>query len=335
MKKTLSLLLALIMVICLFSACSGEAQTSEETTAPEETTTSTPESDNSETSQPVNEAEWPRTITDTAGNQVTLESQPQNIALLHTFYLEHFLALGMPPASCAVGNALGQSAPLSDSEMFAPYLENVEITDLGSARDLSMEAILEAAPDLIVTFNAQGGVVSNYDELSAIATVIQLDYSLSWDNQLRECAQIVGKEAEAEEIIERINAKVENTKEVLSAYTDRTFCLFRTDGKDFMVRALSSYYDTYGITAPEGQPDSYDTLSLEAVAEMNPYYIVFQHNIEATQAFVESLESSSVWQSLDAVKNSRVYYFDENMNTFGPLATELTAEKLLEIYTAD
>lgn len=175
-------------------------------------------------------AAWPRTITDAVGNAVTLEEQPRRIALLHTFYLEHFLALGTPPASCAVGNALGQSSPLSESELFAPYMKGVEIIDLGSARDLSLEAILEAGPDLIVTFTAQGGVVSNYDQLVEIAPVIQLDYALGWADQLRECAQVVGKEAEAEDLIVEIEENISRTKTALSAYEDKTFALFRTDG---------------------------------------------------------------------------------------------------------
>ena len=44
------------------------------------------------------------------------------------------------------------------------------------------------------------------------------------------------------------------------------------------------------------------------------------------------MQSSPVWNSLDAVQNNRVYYFDENMNTFGPLTMSLAAQKLTEIY---
>lgn len=162
-----------------------------------------------------------------------------------------------------------------------------------------------------------------------------MDYSLGWADQLRECAQVVGKEAEAKDLIVDIKENISSTKTALSAYADKTFALFRTDGKGFITSYTASYYDTFGITAPEGWPETYTTISLETVAEMNPNYIVFQHNYEASVAFVESMESSFVWQSLDAVRNGRVYYFDEQMNTFGPLAMDLTAEKLLEIYTAE
>ena len=88
----------------------------------------------------------------------------------------------------------------------------------------------------------------------------------------------------------------------MASYEDRTFGLFRTDGKNFIAQGTAKYYEVFGITKPEGFSDAADSMSLEAVAEMNPYYIVFQHNYEMSKSFVESMESSSVWQSMDAVK---------------------------------
>jgi iron complex transport system substrate-binding protein len=148
--------------------------------------------------------------------------------------------------------------------------------------------------------------------------------------------EILGKEEEAKGHITGIEQKISDTKDELAQYRDRTFGLFRTDGKSFIPQGNSKYYDIFGITRPNGFPltaSPTDTTSLEAIAEMNPYYIVFQHNYDLSKAFVESLESSSVWQSMDAVKNGRIYYFDENMNSYGPLALKLAAEKLLGIYS--
>ena len=102
-----------------------------------------------------------------------------------------------------------------------------------------------------------------------------------------------------------------------------------------MNQGPSKYYDAFGITRPNGFSAEYENVSLEAVAEMAPYYIVFQHNYKAAAAFVRGLSSSSVWRSIDAVKNGRIYYFDENMNTYGPLAMRLGAEKLAKIYSGE
>jgi iron complex transport system substrate-binding protein len=150
-----------------------------------------------------------------------------------------------------------------------------------------------------------------------------------------ECAGIVGREAEARSLVTEIEAAISAAKESISRHGDRTLALFRTDGKVFMNQGPSKYYESFGITRPKGFSAAYENVSLEAVAEMNPYYIVFQQNYEAASAFVERLGSFSVWHSIDAVKNGQIYYFDENMNTYGPLAMLLAAEKLARLYSGE
>jgi iron complex transport system substrate-binding protein len=328
MKRLMGLVASLVLLTGILAGCAGAPAENSNTSSPESAPSATQPSQTSN-----EEAAWPRTITDAAGHKVVLEKQPKRITLLHTYYMEYFFLLGTPPTASAIGNALGQTEALEKSEMFAPYLKGAEIMDLGSAREINLEAILESDPDVIVTFSAQGGLDKTYDQLVQIAPVVLLDYAAPWQDQLLDCAEIVGRESEAKNLITEIEKTISDTKKTMAQYADRTFALFRTDGKDFITRGDAKYYKTFGITKPEGYPDTYETVSLEAVAEMNPYYIVFQHNYAAATAFVESLKSSSVWQSIDAVKNGRIYYFDENMNTFGPLALRLTAEKLVQLYS--
>ncbi|MDR0628939.1 MAG: ABC transporter substrate-binding protein [Treponema sp.] len=280
-------------------------------------------------------AAWPRTLTDALGHEVILEKKPERITLLHVFYLEHFLLLRNPPTAAATGNILGEVEALEQSEMYAPYLKDLEMINLGSVREINLEVILESAPDVIVTFSAHNGLDRIYDQLVKIAPVVALTFSAPWQEQLLECAEIVGKEAEARNAITEIEAAISAAKEIISQHSDRTLALFRTDGKMFMNQGPSKYYETFGITRPNGFSAAYKNVSLEAVAEMDPYYIVFQHNYKAAAAFVRGLSSSSVWQSIDAVKNGRIYYFDENMNTYGPLAMRLGAEKLANIYSGE
>jgi iron complex transport system substrate-binding protein len=280
-------------------------------------------------------AAWPRTIKDALGHEVVLKKKPERITLLHVFYLEHFLLLGAPPTAAATGNVLGEVEALDQSEMYAPYLKDLEMINLGSARMINLEAILESAPDVIVAFSVHGGLDRVYDQLARIAPVVLLNFSASWQEQLLECAGIVGKEAEARNIVAEIETAIARSKEIIARHSDRTLSLCRTDGKTFMIQGPSKYYETFGIARPNGYSATYENASLEAVAEMNPYYIVFQHNYEAAAAFVKGLGSSSVWQSMDAVKNGRIYYFDENMNSYGPLAMRLGAEKLARLYSGE
>ncbi|MDU6345386.1 MAG: hypothetical protein E6593_01415 [Clostridium sp.] len=143
MKRLMGLIVLLALLTGIAAGC---AQTPPENRSTPESASSAPE-----------KAGWPRTITDAAGHEVVLEKQPERITLLHTFYMEHFLLLDTPPTASSIGNALGQTEALQQSEMFGPFLKDVEIMNLGSASEINLETILESDPDVIVTFSTQGG----------------------------------------------------------------------------------------------------------------------------------------------------------------------------------
>lgn len=318
MKRMMRLFLALALLTGLLTGCTEDNRSSALETA----------SANNE-----QQASWPRTITDAAGNTVILKKQPQRIAVLHSLYLEYFFALGTPPIAsmgASKGNAM---TVLTEWETFKPYAGTANIMDLGSARDLNLEAILAANPDVIVTFKGQGHLSEVYDQLVQIAPVVQVDFNASWQNQTLACAEIVGKEAFARDFIKETETIISSAKDTLRKHSDKSIALFRTDGKSFISRGTKEYYRTFGLTKPPGYPDDYQTLSLEAVAEMNPSYIVFQDSTQTAQTFVKNQESSSVWKSVTAVKNGQVFYFDDSLNTFGPLAMRLAADKLVQVFS--
>ncbi len=323
MKKLIVLLMALTLFSSFMVGCSK---------SPAQDTGSSVDKNTPNTAE---DGAWPRTIVDGAGNEIVLEKQPKRVTLLHIVYMEHLLALDTHPTAAAIGNAFGEVEGLDQSELFAPYLKGADMMVLGNSTDLNLEAVLESDPDLMVTFYNPTGL-QVYDQLVEIAPVVQLDYNSTWQEQLLMIGKLLGKEELAEKRIEETEKKIAHTKEKLGQHTDKTLALFRTDGKNFIAQGSSKYYEAFGISKPSTFPDTAkpgDTTSLEGVAEMNPDYIVFQHNYDMAKAFVESLASSSVWQSMDAVKNGRIYYFDENMNSYGPLTFNLAADKLLEIYS--
>lgn len=319
MKKFMGLIVSLILITGLLAGCTGMST---------ENSTSTPKTNGSNEEETV----WPRTITDAAGNEVVLGDQPQRIAILHSLYLEHFFALETPPIASAGSSKGTAMKALEEWETLKPYAGTADIIDLGSSRELNLEAILEAKPDVIVTFKGQGNLDKIYDQLVQIAPVVQVDFKASWKDQTLSCAEIAGKEVFAQNFIKETETIISSAKDKLSKYSDKTIALFRTDGKFFISRGDKGYYETFGISKPSGYPDDYKPLSLEAVAEMNPDYIVFQDFTETAQTFVKTQEVFSVWRDLDAVKNGHVFYFDDSFNTFGPIAMRLTAEKLVKVF---
>lgn len=324
MKKYVSALLVSVLSFVLLAACSDTAGNviSSSLAISEKTEAASSQTEVSESAQ------WPRTIVDAGEHEITLDQQPNRIVILHSNYLEYFLALGIPPIASA-GASVGTAQQALDTyETLIPYKGTAEIMDIGSAREINLEAVLEAQPDVIVTFAGHGGLDQIYDQLMKIAPVILLDFSDTWQNQTRTCAEIVGKEDIAEKLIQETEQAIEHAKNSLSEQ-DKTVALFRTNGGTaFVGRGNKSYYEAFGIKAPETYTFGYETFSLEAVAGMNPDYIIFQDYISISEGFVQSQEGSSVWGNMDCVKAGNILYFDDSLNTFGPLAMRLTAEKL-------
>jgi iron complex transport system substrate-binding protein len=313
MKRLFGLMTMFVLVVSMLAGCTGAA------------------GENLEVGDKSGETgTWPRTIVDAAGNEVVLEKKPERIAILHALYLEYFFALDNPPIASA-GASIGDAMKaLEEYETLKPYYGTAEIVDLGSAKELNLEAILAADPDVIVTF--AGHVDATYDQLVQIAPVVQVDFNGTWQEQTLACAEIVGEEALAQNLIEEIETKIDQAKNTINQNSNQTVGLFRTDGKSFVTRGNKSYYETFGISKPSGYPDEYETLALEAVAEMNPDYVIFQDFKDKADTFVKAMDTSSVWQSMEAVKNGKVVYFDDSLNTFGPLAMELTAKKLVQLF---
>ncbi|ANY66647.1 ferrichrome ABC transporter [Paenibacillus sp. BIHB 4019] len=339
MNKLLGLLVSLFILTALFAGCSGASGNNQPTDNDLSSNASSPSPSESALASDAGAAKespaeasatWPRTITDGAGHDIVLEEQPKRIAVLHPLYLDYFFALDTPPiASGSAASALAEYATLK------PYADTADVIDLGSGRELNLEKIIEANPDVIVTF--KGHIDALYDELSKIAPVVQINYADTWEEATLLSAQIVGKEELAEQYIKETKAAIEQSKQQLGALKDKTFALLRVgDDGTFIAQGTNNtmYYNEttgFGLLVPKGYPADNDVLSVEALSDMNPDYIIFQHDIEVAKAAVKQNEKLAVWQSLAAVKNNHVLYFDNSLNTGSVLAVRLAANNFMEL----
>lgn len=165
MKKTISLLLAVLLVLS-FAACASSnvpaatapVQTSGETDAPAADTTAPP-----------TEAQEPETITITALNgskeeiQLEVPYNPQRIAILDFAALDAIDNLGL--GDRVVGTAT------TTLDYLMPYTEKDGVTILGTIKEADLEAVMSCEPDIIFI----GGRLSTYyDDLCEIAPVVFL-----------------------------------------------------------------------------------------------------------------------------------------------------------------
>lgn len=340
MKKTINLLLVLTLFAIILSACSNENNTESTSVNASNDIQQQANNNNSQMDQDTSQTEgedaanvtgtWPRKIIDGTGKEIELTSQPERIVVLHPLYLDYFFALDTPPV--ASGSA---SSALAEYVTLEPYSDTAEVTDLGSGREINIEKVASMNPDVIVTF--VGHIDSIYDDLVKVAPVVQINYTDTWDQTTLLIGEMLGKEQLANELVSETKQKIDQTRSDLVSLKDKTFALLRVTNKGtFNAQGTKNtmYYNEesgFGLSAPEGYPEDAAPLSLESLSEMDPDYIIIQHDLETAQSAIQQNESLAVWQSLTAVKEDHVLLFDNSLNTASILAVRIAADLFLEL----
>lgn len=267
-----------------------------------------------------------RVYKDSMGD-VTVPVEPKRIVDLTGSSIGDLLALGVKPVA-AIGDSLQN-----------PYHKGLVegVADLGSTP--TAEVVLAQNPDLIIAFDyIEPG---DYEQLRKIAPVVRLKYgALPPQELLTEFGKITGKEAQAQEWVEKWNAKIAEVKPKIQAVVgDRTVSILQPYAKGIYAwgnkggRGGEILYDDLGLKAPdiinetliEGEGFGGD-LSLEKLPDYAGDYI-FTSNWGWDDGDANVVYNSAVWKSLDAVKNDRVFWIDPKGSFYNdPISLEAQLE---------
>ncbi|GGI44707.1 hypothetical protein GCM10008018_08440 [Paenibacillus marchantiophytorum] len=138
-------------------------------------------------------------------------------------------------------------------------------------------------------------------------------------------------------MIKETQGIINNTKDQLGDLKNKSFALLRVDSKSNFtaqgIKNITYYNETtgFGLMKPDRYPEDSVILTLEALSEMNPDYLIIQHTLEVAKQAILEKEGLAVWKSLKAVKNNHVVLFDNSLNTGSVLAIRLAAENLLKL----
>lgn len=334
MKKFIGITLTALLVTVFAVGCgSSETSSSKNDNAAGQTAEEAGEEAAKDTAEETAQgAEWPRTYVDALGNEVVLEKQPERaVSLMHVMYPDYMYALGIEPiGSAAADNFVNQYS------IFKKYTDKQKVANVGEVTAPNLEAILALEPDVIFAYPGQEEM---YDELNKIAPTIVMDntkVNLDWKYGLEEFAKILGKEDKVQAVIAETEAAMaEGTAQLEEFRSKGESVLFLAITEKniwpYTVEQLQSVYNEesgLGLKAPEGYEeltDSSTALSLEAIMEYNPDHIFLMTNYgdDVAEAYVEELNSNSVWTAISAVQNGNVYLTDRSIFAFNaPIATQ-------------
>ena len=259
-------------------------------------------------------------FTDDLGRSVTVGKHERVAALLGSFAQIWILSGG---EVCATADDAWEDLDLPLS---------ADTVNLGNTKDLSLEKLLAARPDLILasantrqqlqwreTLEATGIPVA-YFEVSDFADYLRM---------LKLCTDITGRqdlyEAHGLKVQSQIQTVLEKSR--LRGTSPTVLCMRASPSlitvKNSEDNVLGEMLRSLGcVNIADSDTSLLENLSIERILQMDPEYIFIAQRGDDREGMIRNVESmmreNPAWLQLTAVKEGRVYYMDKNLYNLKP-----------------
>lgn len=289
-------LLTVLLALVGLSAC-GRAAMSTTTPAPASTPTPVPPT---RASTPVSATPtpslYPVTITDMAGREVTVQTQPQAI-------------VSLAPANTEMLYALGLGDKVVGVTEFCNYPpEAGQKPKVGGFSDISTEKVVELAPDLILADSMHiAEVVPALEDLGLKVVVIDPTNIPA----VLEGIELLGTITEREKEAQALTAQMQEAIDAIAQAVDghEKLRVFWELSSDLWTAGPGSFIDDLivrsgGGNIAVGADSSWLQLSNEAIIAADPEVILLaDHPFGAT---METVAARPGWDKISAVVNNRI-----------------------------
>ena len=298
-KKVLSLLLVFALLFSI-TAC-GQANSNNNVTNAEvnlETQTSEEETSNSTATQ------YPITITDQAGREVTIEDEPQK--LVSGYYISTSLLIALDLDEKLVGIE-AKADKRAIYKLSAPEL--IELPNVGTAKEFDLEGCIALEPDLVILPLKLKNTAEALEKLN-----IDVLY-VNPENQelLTEMMTLIGSATNTQEITNALMDFVTDKESILTNALANTEVpsVYLAGNSNMLSTAGSAMYQSNMITLAGGQnvaaeiTDTYWVeIDYEQLLTWNPDYIILASDADYT---VDDVLADPNLAECSAVKNNKVY----------------------------
>lgn len=284
---------------------------------------------NSDTEQEVNNGtEFPMTITDAVGEEVTLEAAPDKI-------------ISMIPSNTEILFALGMDEEIIGVNDFESYPEEAVEKEKIGGMEFNVEKILSLDPDIVFAHEsivgmAEAGLQQLRDSDVLVYVVSDAKNFNETYTTIEQIGQVTGKFAEAQAIVEEMKAKVEDiqakvskveTKKTVFVETSDAPVIYTTGNATFMQEILNMLNATNIMEDQEG----WIKIDPEEIVSRNPDVMLITYDYG--EGIVEKVKQRDGFDTVTAIQNDAVVQVDEDTTSRqGPRLAEGLEEVAKAIY---
>lgn len=282
------------------------------------------ESDPGDPGVPADSGEWTAvTVRDDLDREITLEAQPQRVAVLMGSFAETWQLAG--------GELI--AAPKDAWEDFDLDLDDT-VVNLGSYQKISVEALFDLNADLIIaSANTKSQVELKETLENAGVNTLYFDVNGFEDylRMLQTCTAITGRadlyEVNGLQVQQQVEAAKAAAVTALEGQEAPRVLFVRTAASGIHVKGsegtvLGLMLRDLGCVNVADGSDLLENLSMEKIIEEDPdrIFIVMQGSDQegAQKTLEDTLTSNPAWSGLTAVKTEQVHYMDKNLYHLKP-----------------
>jgi iron complex transport system substrate-binding protein len=212
----------------------------------------------------------------------------------------------------------------------AEEIDSRNILKVGQYSDMSIEAIVDLQPDLIIAaMRLQYQTVENLEAVGQTAIII---YPQNFDDVLDDISLIGEATGHTEEAEALVNSILDRAQEIADKTQDaskpRVYIEYSFNG-GFQSFGSGSFADEL-IKKAGGQnifidsPSAYISTSSEEVIVSNPELIIIAKGAmsEAAGLTPETIRNRPGWNEIDALQNNQIYEIEERLLLPGPAMIE-------------
>ena len=258
------------------------------------------------------------TITDDNGRTVSFDKKPERIVVTSASFLEPLYAVG--------GTVVGRP----DSKSKIPEAAK-SATNIGRVYQIDAEKVLALTPDLVILNRGMNEKLVETLAANNVNTLV-LDMK-TYDDVKREIgifAALTGEKAKGEELTSKMDSDIAAVRASIPADKKR-IAIIHSTGQGLSVQLDGSIAGSIanmlgwentaaGMPALDKNPDA-APYSMETLVAQNPD-IIFVTSMGEESEIRASMEAmfaeSPAWQSVNAIRDGRVYYLPQEMFLFSP-----------------